>query len=306
MSQNFRQMVGEKRISAGMYWTKAWSLVSGCSPVSEGCRNCWLARETYIRGHQKNPKIRRRYENLAEKVIIPDHTNLLAEGKTQIRFRGDIRLNHEDLEKPLMRKKPTVWNIWSDLFHPDVPYGFIEKAFEVMDKTPQHIYLILTKRPERIPGLPIHWKPEWKNIWMGTTVESYDLLDNRVGNLLYVTSAIRFVSLEPMLGPVDLSGPLGIKWSGLRGCWINNPDSEKTEYNNYAHHRPPINWVIVGGESGPNARPMNPQWVRYVRDQCVAAGVPVFVKQMQIENKVVHEIEKFPKDLQIREFPNVL
>ena len=159
------------------------------------------------------------------------------------------------LSRPLERKKPTMYFVcsMSDLFHKDVPFVFIDRVFDVMRATPQHTYQVLTKRPERMAEFAqgINWPA---NVWAGTSVESAEH-SARINHLRDVPAPIRFLSCEPLLG--SLSG------IALHG----------------------INWVIVGGESGPGARPMNLEWARELRDKCQAWGTPYFFKQVGGVNK---------------------
>jgi len=281
-----------ERIARGLWWDRALSLVSGCTPVSPGCDHCWAAAEAHMRAGQKNEKIRDRYAGLTEG------------GK----WNGKVRLMEKNLELPLRVKKPQVWAVWNDLFHPDVPDEFIKEFLFRVWYYNQHTFLVLTKRPERIAGkgrcsncgylAPIeddaecptcgtteeymreqgfgnHKRDLPKNLWIGTTVENQEQADKRIPILLQIPAAVRFVSVEPMLGPVNLG-----QWLLTPG-WVptyNNPDNcnfdEPAEPTNEY-----IQWVICGGESGPGVRPMHPDWARSLRDQCQAAGVPYFFKQ---------------------------
>lgn len=204
-------------------WTnETWNPVTGCSRVSEGCRNCYAERLSLRYGWSKKPWTA---QNATENVVV----------------------HPERLRKPCSWRRPTrvFVNSMSDLFHPEVPAMFIAEVFEVMNRLPQHTFQILTKRPERAADWPGPWTP---NIWMGASVEDARALD-RIEHLRRCRAAVRFLSAEPLLGPF---GPLDL--SG-------------------------IHWVIVGGESGPGFRPMEPAWARAIRDLCVEEGVAFFYKQ---------------------------
>jgi protein gp37 len=212
-------MAGQSRIE----WTEStWNPVTGCTKISPGCAHCYA-------------------ERMAKRLKAMGQPNY-ANG-----FR--LTLHEHVLDAPLVWRKPrTVFvNSMSDLFHDDVPLSFIRKTFEVMRRADRHIFQVLTKRSERLAALAGRL-PWLSNVWMGVTIENAEYL-YRADHLKRVPAAVRFVSLEPLLGPLpdlDLGG---------------------------------IDWVIAGGESGPGARPMRPEWVRGVRGRCVAAGVPFFFKQ---------------------------
>jgi protein gp37 len=166
-----------------------------------------------------------------------------------------VQTHESVLSLPLKWKKPRkiFVNSMSDLFHRDVPASFIFKVFQIMKERPQHLFQVLTKRSRNLLklGSKLHW-PE--NIWMGVTVESREYL-GRIDDLKATPAKIKFLSLEPLLGPIP------------------HIDLKK------------IDWVILGGESGPRSRPMDPLWVRDIRDQCLSAGVPFFFKQWGGANK---------------------
>lgn len=223
-------------------WTDVtWNPVVGCAHVSPGCDNCYAAREASgrLRGTAA-------YAGLAEGG----------------RFSGEARCLPERLDQPLHWRKPrfVFVNSMSDLFHPDVPMDFILRVWSTMSRSPQHTFQVLTKRPQRMAKIvdAIAWKWEGDldgggemplpGVWLGTSIEN-DRYTFRADHLRATPAAVRFLSLEPLLGPLpslDLTG---------------------------------IDWVIVGGESGPRARPMHPDWARSIRDRCVDAGVPFFFKQ---------------------------
>lgn len=272
------QTANPDRIAKGLYWDRAWSLVSGCSYVSEGCTNCWAAREAHMRGKQRNVFISARYAGLTA---------------DDGRWNGRVRPLEQNLDLPLRVKKPTVWAVWNDLFHPDVPFEFIWKVFDTMLEAGQHTYLILTKRPERMAKF-IRNIEDWNSteadhIWMGVTAENQEQADKRIPVLLQIPAAVRFVSVEPMLGPVDLNylhHNSEVEIDSLNGTHgVIRPHGGVSEK---------LDWVICGGESGPGARPMHPDWPRNLRDQCQAAGVPFFFKQWG-EFKEVRRYETYSK-----------
>ncbi|MHB8191799.1 MAG: DUF5131 family protein [Bellilinea sp.] len=265
-------------------WCDAtWNVLSGCTKISAGCKNCYAA-ELHDRRHKaylKGAKLPAQYAKPF----------------------SEIQLHPERLDMPLHWKKlrRIFVNSTSDLFHPDVPDYFIGMVYAVAALSPNHTFMVLTKRPERIEkifkrtsgefwgtvrvnllrkGYPlpddetsIHPLP---NVWLGVSVEDQKAADERIPLLLQTPAAVRFVSCEPLLGPVDLrlrrDNPCGHP-----GCFHHV--SHPCEGCGYQAGRLPIDWVIVGGESGANARPMHPDWVRSIRDQCQAAGVKYFFKQ---------------------------
>ena len=228
-------------------WADAvWNPINGCTKVSEGCRNCYAERmATRLAGRAGYP---------AEHPFA-------------------VTLHPEHLEEPLhWRKGRRIFVCsMSDLFHPGVPDGFIIDVWSVMDSCPQHTFQILTKRPDRMANLtgpgevPRPW--ELPNVWLGTSVEDQATADERIPHLLRCPAAVRFVSYEPALGPIDLHlEEIAIAF-------------EPGSYGPNEEILGPLHWAIAGGESGPKARPAHPVWFRSVRDQCQAAGVPFFFTQ---------------------------
>ena len=210
-------------------WTQAtWNPTTGCSKISPGCKFCYAERMS----------------GRLEAMGIPKYVH------------GFQVAQHEDtLDMPLRWKKPKLIFVdsMSDLFHEEIPFAFIEKVFVVMQHARWHQFQLLTKRSERLMQLSpsLDWS---KNIWMGVSVENQDHTF-RIDHLKRCAAATKFLSLEPLLGPL--------------------PDLELEG----------INWVIVGGESGPGARPLHEEWVIDVRDQCLNADVPFFFKQWGGVNK---------------------
>lgn len=237
-------------------WTdETWNPVTGCTKVSEGCCNCYAER------------MARRLAGRCGYPAAPKHF--------------DVSLHPGRLEQPLRWKKPRMIFVCSmgDLFHEDVGGAFITEVWDIMRRTPQHTYQVLTKRPEQMARdifriyAWAHCEP-LPNVWLGVSVESPDYLW-RIDELMKCPAAVRFVSLEPLLGPIDLS-----KWLRERGGGyfpIGLPRQQPSLPPNW--HQSCLDWIIVGGESGPGARPMHPDWARDIRDQCQAAGVPFFFKQ---------------------------
>lgn len=210
-------------------WTEAtWNPVTGCTPISIGCDNCYAKRMS---------------------------KRLKAMGNSNYTNGFDVTLHEKMLDRPLSWKKPRLIfvNSMSDLFHEKVPFEFIEAVFGTMKKASWHTFQVLTKRSERLANVVPHLK--WpSNVWMGVTVESQEHV-SRIEHLRATPSAIRFLSLEPLLSP-------------LENLNLKN-----------------IDWVIVGGESGPGARPMEINWVESIQTQCFAAKVPFFFKQWGGVNK---------------------
>jgi protein gp37 len=230
-------------------WTEStWNPVVGCTKVSAGCKHCYAER------------MAKRLAAMAEADQAADRqpgrkSNYLHVLNNDGRWNGHVYLDEGALHDPESWRQPrTVFvNSMSDLFHAEVPDEFIRRTFDMMNRCPQHTFQVLTKRPERAAELSseLCWTP---NIWMGTSVESA-LVRDRVAHLRRTAAHIRFLSVEPLLGPLPRLG--------LRG----------------------VHWVIVGGESGPGARPMQVEWVRQIRDRCLTHDVPFFFKQWGGVNK---------------------
>lgn len=260
-------------------WIDAtWNPVTGCSPVSEGCENCYAKRHA--------ERFRGRFGYSEDEP-----------------FR--VTVHGDRLDQPLRWKKPRRILVcdMGDLFHEDVPEDTLDSVFDTMALACQHTFLVLTKRPQRMReylstitnrlGYGAFYLLKGKllhNVWIGVTAENQRTADERIPILMSIPAAVRFVSVEPMLGPVNLRSidmrctrtSYGETWSKLdglsgrkffqdhKGPWVSAGPTSSTSR---------IDWVICGGESGPGARPMNPAWAREIRDQSVDAGVPFFFKQ---------------------------
>lgn len=299
-------------------WTDAtWNVVNGCSLASPGCTNCYAMKlaGTRMKNH-------------------PTRAGLTQDTKTGPVWTGEVRFNEAVLTQPLRWKRPRRIFVCAhgDLFHENVPDEWIDQVFAVMALAPQHTFQVLTKRSDRMreyiarrgasPSLPSHEimaamdgisRDKWpdlrwplSNVWLGVSVEDQARADQRIPDLLATPAAVRWLSCEPLLGPVDL------RWiaepddekdgaiDALLGCnWIDNSHTNRGEV--FRPVRPghedrlmrrwvcsseadilagrKIDWVVVGGESGPGARPMHPDWARSLRDQCQAAGVAFHFKQ---------------------------
>lgn len=249
-------------------WTnETWNVSTGCDQVSPGCDNCYAL-------------------TMAARLKAMGQAKYQRDGDPRTSGPGFGLTEHPDtLDQPLRWRKPrrVFVNSMSDLFHPKVSDGFIGSVWRTMALGRQHTYQILTKRPARMRSLLTKWGEEgaWRdhrrlwnesrswplpNVWLGVSVEDQQRADERIPPLLDTPAAVRFVSAEPLLGPVT-----------LRDDWIEL--ELKPFGGNGAAAFPRIDWCIVGGESGPGARPMHPQWVRRLRDQCDDAGVAFFFKQ---------------------------
>ena len=268
-------------------WTDAtWNPVRGCTRVSEGCRNCYA-------------------EGVAARFSGPGQPfhGFADRDRAGSKWTGKVALVPTMLDIPLRWKLPRriFVNSMSDLFHEHLRDDESDQVFAVMAMAPWHIFQVLTKRPDRMrrymtdplmmacvvsainklggAGRPVDLT--FRHVWLGTSAEDQPRADERIPHLLATPAAIRFVSLEPLLGPIDLTRIIYPKfrqrdendpfmaYDALRGHMIGPDDIGLSK----------LDWVIAGGESGPGARPMQPDWARGLRDQCVAADVPFFFKQ---------------------------
>lgn len=305
---------------------RVWNFLRGCDMISPGCKLCYAMKQAHRFNFPGGS-----YEGLTEL------------GPNGPRWNGKVITVEDKINEPLHVRKPQRWfvNSMADLFHEDVPFEVIDKAFAVMAWTPQHTYQILTKRPERMreycegmmrlglkerslrlvrsqyKGHPAEklalsslkdgtigdFPFPLKNVWLGVSVENQECADWRIWELLQTPAAVRFVSYEPALSPVNFTRlrPEGFDWyDALEG--------RAHEHPSVSSGWPRLDLVIVGGESGPGARPFNIQWALDTGRQCKEAGVAFFYKQGGSSNKCAHSSKGgcqdcMPPDLRIREFP---
>ena len=299
-------MAGKSKIE----WTDAtWNPIVGCSVVSPGCTNCYAMRQA------------RRIEAMGGATHYAGTTKVV-NGKPVWTGKLALA-PEAVLTKPLRWRRPRriFVNSMGDLFHEDTPDAWIDRVFAVMALAPQHQFQVLTKRSKRMrdycnnPETPRRiteaaeevaarvYKHHWlgalanagigfakqlilwplPNVWLGVSAEDQWRADEVVPDLLATPAAVRFVSAEPLLGPVDfthIKHAMGLTRDALRGVWHAFPiDAGPPATINTNPPRHSLDWIIAGGESGPGARPTHPNWVRSIRDQCAAAGVAFFFKQ---------------------------
>ncbi|MEV1040397.1 phage Gp37/Gp68 family protein [Streptomyces sp. NPDC050204] len=297
-------------------WTDmTWSPVIGCSRVSAGCDGCYAIRAAHIRAQNPNPKVAAAFAGTTHKT------------GDRLDWTGQVNLLDQRLTEPLRRRGPLkiFVNSQSDLFHAEIPDEFIAGVFAVMALTPRHTYQVLTKRHGRMrslltnpafrllceeaesglvaneatPGLSRYEREQYQtrwwssfaeplpNLWLGVSVEDQKTADLRIPALLDTPAAVRWISAEPLLGPIDLLGPvhpLGGRrrltyWlTGRPG--LGEPRKTRTGLEMCPLVTGPrLDWVVAGGESGPGARPAHPDWFRALRDACAQHEVPFLFKQ---------------------------
>ena len=261
-------------------WTEAtWNPITGCSVTSPGCTNCYAMKlaGTRLRNHASR-------------------AGLTIDTKAGPVWTGEVRFNEQWLDQPLRWKRPRMIFVCAhgDLFHESVPDEWIDRVFAVMARCPQHTFQVLTKRSARMLkylsdptareaiDTRTDYSTAWPlpNVWLGVSVEDQSRADERIPDLLATPAAVRWLSCEPLLGPVDLSDWM-ICPNARDGLSM---DPSTGEYEcctqcDFTGIGLCPDWVVAGGESGPGARPMHPDWARSLRDQCEAASVPFFFKQ---------------------------
>ena len=369
-------------------WTDAtWPVVKGCDYASPGCGNCYAADLVHRHSHNPNPKV-----------------SLPVAGLTEVRggrprWTGKVYLNEPHLNDPLRWKKPLRIFVPShgDLFHPDVPFGFVMRCLTVMARTPHHTYQVLTKRPDRMadffrrwadlagedfepklvrgpeatrrahpsgrgqlfadylesigeppPGAAyqtfdwmegmIGWPKVFRNVWLGFSVENQEWFDKRAAQMMPLMNKgwTLFVSAEPLLGPIDMAAEDTVLYCNACGQVTTGDDGDcsacgdtRTRERRFIDY---LQWVIAGGESGKHARPCDVEWVRSIVEQCKAADVACFVKQLgsepgwdsqggkvpgsfhhfdaksglhikRLDNRKGGDPDEWPEDLRVREYP---
>ena len=288
-------------------WTgHTWNPLAGCSVVSPGCTNCYAM------------KLAGRLERMRQ----PLYAGLTKRTKAGFVWTGEMRRARESvLFAPLRRRIPTTYfvNSMSDLFHESVPDEWVLDVLDVIRRTSydggsncgsiqgEHTYQLLTKRSARMQRFMnrLRWNGEklhladgghpvvLKNLWLGVSTEDQQHAEDRIPDLMRTPAAVRFISAEPLLGPVDLTE---VKFELMPGYfgdalqWHHRPHCDRE------HRYPALDWVIVGGESGPGHRDMDPTWMRSIMEQCSSAGVAFFGKQMAGRAEI-------PEDLMVRQFP---
>lgn len=296
-------MAGPSKIE----WTEAtWNPIVGCTIVSPGCTNCYAMGMAY---RFKDSYLGRKWAGKPAETVARS-----VNGKAV--WTGQLVLAPDHiLLAPLKRKKPTAYfvNSMGDLFHEDTPDEWIDRVFAIMALAPQHTFQVLTKRaarmreyfgddPARRAGIrrtydsglfPHGWLPTWPlpNVWLGVSAERQQELDERVVDLVATPASVRFISAEPLLGPLDVLAALAHAQTTRAGDTVARL----------------LQWLIVGSESGRNARPMDPNWAHSLQAQCSAAGIAFFMKQMSGPGgRAIKDMAAFPPNLQRREMPGGL
>jgi protein gp37 len=245
-------------MSDGKWWDVSWNPITGCSKISPGCANCYAERISKL-------------------------------------FRGPdgfkVTIHQDRFKQPYHWKKSRRVFVcdMGDLFHVDVPFAEINRVFKTISACPQHEFLILTKRAERMAEYFERFPVACGDVWIGVTAENQEMADKRIPILLSIPGFRKFVSVEPMLVPVELEK----NWCGYLTGWTTDADDDgRGNPIPVQVQTDKLDWVVLGGETGPGARPMNPDWARSVRDQCVAAGVPFWLKSLdKNHNRILDDRE---------------
>lgn len=231
----------------GKYWQTGINVIDGCSHISAGCKNCWAAGN----------------EHRFNKCGLTNSSG---------KWTGKIIVQSQRLKR-CYSKKPQVISFWNDLFHKNVSDAFYEKLMTAMADNPQHVYLIMTKRPENIPDC-MNELSEMSNVFVGVTIEGPGFIP-RIESLRCHWHGRTMLSIEPLLKPIV-----------FESVYLRT-----------------IDWVVIGAESGSNKRNCELAWIQLIVDQCAAFHVPVFVKQVHINNKLTKNMAEWPEDLRVRQTP---
>jgi protein gp37 len=289
-------------------WTDAtWNPVTGCSIASPGCNNCYAMQlaGTRLQHHPSRAGL----------------TKMVKGGKHV--WTGEVRFNEQWLTQPLHWRRPRMIFVCAhgDLFHENVPWEWLDQTFDVMERADWHTYQVLTKRSAEMLAYIKHryaGRTPPKHIWLGVSAERQKEADERIPDLLATPAAVRFVSLEPLLGPIDLTH-IRIPLAGA--SYMTRSALEATDNLNKGAATPGrdqrLDWIILGGESGDGARPFDIDWARSILRQCKVAGVPAFMKQLgsnpYSDGRPMHAAPRgkygdpagWPPELRVREMPNV-
>lgn len=240
--------VDPENMEHGKYWQDGITVVAGCSHISAGCKNCWSADiEHRFRKHDLTTDA----GEWTGQILVQDH-----------------------LLKRCYSKKPKVIAFWNDVFHWDIPESFYSSLIRAIRENPQHVYLVLTKRPENIPAC-INELSKMSNLFLGVTVENMAFI-GRIDMLVEKWHGRTMLSIEPLLEPIA-----AFNIASLSG----------------------FDWVVVGAESGPNKRRCDVIWIRSIVKQCFRAKVPVFVKQIHMNGRLTKDMTEWPVELSVRQTP---
>lgn len=269
--------------------TETWNPVTGCTPISPGCANCYAKRMAQ--------RLKGRHGYPADDPF-------------------SVTLHADKMGQPIQWKSPRKIFISSmgDLFHDDVELRWIDTILTIIDICPQHRFLSLTKRPhnlqeklygvtEKRPFRELGGGDYLPNLWLGTSCENQEWADKRIPHLQAISAAVRWLSLEPLLGPINFRWkPYHYQATGETYREYLNRKGSISDHESLSQ----LNWIVIGAESinGRPGRPCKLEWVESIVGQCKDAGVPVFVKQLEINGRLEHDINKFPKYLQYQEMPD--
>jgi protein gp37 len=311
--------VGLMADGTAIQWTEAtWNPLTGCSVVSPGCTNCYAMKLAGTRLHRHQSR-----------------AGLTVQTKAGPVWTGEVRFNEQWLDQPLRWRRPRRIFVCahSDLFHENAKREWVDRIFAVMALARHHTFQVLTKRPHlareyltdvdfpmRVGAVLEELKPSnlWNgnayeaqralgrgilpnNVWLGTSVEDQKRADVRIPELLETPAAVRWLSCEPLLGPVDVT-----PWLRSDPFVVDDTCDECGERHHGRCDQRFVDWVVVGCESGPGARPFDNGWARAILAQCRTGGADFFCKQLPMPGRttrVLHDLEDFPEDLRVRQYP---